>query len=391
MKIVIVKEGLARGLNAVQNVISSRTTLPILSNVALKAADDKLVIEATDLDVRISCEVEAKVEKEGGITLPSKKLFGIVRELQNPEIEIEVDLEKSICSINSGASHSKIHGLPYEDFPPASGFEFYQLPPMPKSKNEKMVSITQNQLRSILKKTSYAVSLEETRYVLNGIFFKLEKEKITAVATDGRRLAKVEEESETGELPEVSFIVPTKAINELRRLLGDEGRVDIQWTDTQAAFSLMPRDTETEETKDEMWLENIRLETKLIDGTFPNYQQVIPKEGKERVGIEMEEFLSALRRAEIMTSDKSNSVKLHISENVMEITANTPEVGETRERLAIRHEGGEISIAFNPQFVMEPLKALGEGEVNIELTDELSPGVFKKGTFLYVIMPMRMS
>lgn len=376
MKITINNESLLSALSAVQNVISSRTTLPILSNVLMEAFENKLKLTATDLDVTVSCEVEAKVEVAGSITLPSKRFLGIVRELETPEIDLNV--EDTICAIHAGASYFKIHGLPFDDFPP-----------MPKLENEKEISITQSQLKSLLRKTSFAMSLDEVRYVLCGILFKLEEQRITAVATDGRRLAKVEEQSETGASAESEFIVPNKAVVELARLLEEEGRVDLKWTETQASFSLVSTHPESEDSGLPM---KKFLMTKLVDGSFPNYAQVIPSECKERITLIREEFLHALRRAEIMTSDKANSVKLQISKNTMQITSNTPEVGEARETLAIKHDGGEITIAFNPQYVMDPLKVLEEDEVVLELIDDLSPGVLKTNSpFLYVIMPMRMS
>ena len=369
MKISIAKEKLIAGLQAVQNVVSSRTTLPILSNVLLQAAEAKLVLTATDLDVTVSCGVAAKVEEGGSITVPVKKLFGIVRELATPEIELDID-SKGICSIRAGASFFKIHGLPAEEFPPIPSFT-----------DEKKITLEQNALKSILRRTSYAVSTEETRYVLNGIFFSLGDQRMTVVATDGRRLALVDEEAELGEDSKGEFIVPTKAINELNRLLGSEGSVELRYTDNQASFTL----SENEEA-------SVFLMTKLVDGNYPNYRQVIPSQSKERIPLEREEFLQALRRAEIMTSEKANSVKLKISKNTLLITANTPDVGEARETIAINYDGDDIGIAFNPLYVMDPLKVLEEDEVFLELSDELSPGVLKiNGPFLYVIMPMRMS
>ena len=226
MKISIGKEKLITGLQAVQNIVSTRTTLPILSNVLLQAAEGKLVLTATDLDVTVSCGVEANVKEGGSITVPVKKLFGIVRELATPEIELEVD-DKGICSIKAGASFFKIHGLSADEFPP-----------IPKFEEERKIILEQGSLRSILKRTSYAVSTEETRYVLNGIFFSLGDQRITVVATDGRRLALVDEETDIGEESKGEFIVPTKAIHELNRLLGTEGTAEIRFTDNQASFTL---------------------------------------------------------------------------------------------------------------------------------------------------------
>jgi DNA polymerase-3 subunit beta len=369
MNLTISKEQLINGLQAVQNVVSTRTTLPILSNVLMRAEGDRLEFTATDLDVTIACSVEAKVKKPGASTVPVKKLFGIVRELSNSEIDLEVD-EKNVCSIRSGASFYKINGLNADEFPP-----------LPKFKEDKKVVLPQETVKSMMKKTSFAISTDESRYVLNGIFISLKDHKMTMVATDGRRLALVDEEVDVSEKSQGEFIVPAKAVNELNRLLVDKGEVEIRYTDNQASFTL----------KDDKG-SSVLIITKLIEGNYPNYRQVIPNEVKERVALAREEFLHALRRAEIMTSEKSNSVKLAFGKNNLAITANSPEVGEARESIAINYKGKEMAIAFNPKYMIDPLNALTNDEVFIELIDELSPGVLKiNGPFLYVVMPMRLS
>jgi DNA polymerase-3 subunit beta len=368
MNLTIAKDQIISGLQAVQNVVSTRTTLPILSNVLMQAREGRLELTATDLDVTISCAVEAKVKKAGESTVPAKKLFGIVRELNGGEVEVEVD-ERNFCSIRSGASYYKINGLGADEFPPP-----------PQFKEEKKVVLPQEKLRGMLKKTSFAVSLDESRYVLNGIFLSLKDHKLTMVATDGRRLALVDEETEVPEKSQGEFIIPAKAVNELTRLLQDKGEVEIRFSENQAAFTL----------KDDKGF-SILIMTKLIEGNYPNYRQVIPAEAKERIALGREEFLHALRRAEIMTSEKSNSVKLTFGKNNLTITANSPEVGEAKESMAINYKGKEMAIAFNPRYVIDPLNALPNDEVYLELIDELSPGVLKiNGPFLYVVMPMRL-
>ena len=368
MNLTISKEQIIAGLQAVQNVVSTRTTLPILSNVLLRAEAGHLEITATDLDVTVACKVEAKVTRPGTTTLPVKKLFGIVREL-NGEIDIESD-EKNVASIRSGSSFFKIHGLAAEEFPP-----------LPSFKDDKKVNLSQETIRAMLKKTAFAVSTDESRYVLNGIFISLKEGKMTFVATDGRRLALVDEEVEITEKSTGEFIVPAKAVNELTRLLQDKGTVEIKFGENQASFALQNESSFS-----------VLLITKLIEGNYPNYRQVIPGEAKERIALGREELQQALRRAEIMTSEKANSVKLAFGNNNLTITANSPEVGEARETLAINYKGKEFAIAFNPRYLIDPLVALTEDEVFLELIDELSPGVVKiNGPFLYVVMPMRLS
>jgi DNA polymerase III subunit beta len=368
MKFTIAKEQLLTGLQAVQNIVASRTTLPILSNVLLRGEGERLDLTATDLDVTISSSVLASITRPGSITVPVKKLFGISRELGVPEIEFEVD-DKYGLKISAGASYYRINGIAATDFPP-----------LPQFTDSRRIVLPQEKLKGMLRRTSFAVSTDETRYVLNGIFVSLKEQRMTMVATDGRRLALTDEEIDTGDI-QTEFIVPTKAINELNRLLQTKGDVEIKVSENQASFLLTGEQPGSS-----------LIITKLVEGNYPNYKQVIPSETGERISLAREEFLQALRRAEIMTSEKSNSVKLSFSRNNLAITANTPEIGEARESIAINYKGDDRAIAFNPGFLMDPLKALDVDEVFFEITDELSPGVIKVASpFLYVIMPMRMS
>ncbi len=364
MKFSVAKEKLLEGLQQVQNVVSTRTTLPILSNVLLQARGDEIHLTTTDLDVGVRGSCEADVEKEGATTLPARRLFNIVRELPSSEIQIDVN-GKNAASIRSGQSFFKILGLPEEEFPP-----------LPKFEDAKVVTIRQKDLRDGLRKTSYAISTDETRYVLNGVLFSFKDNKLTLVATDGRRLAMVEIELEFPRSHEAEFIVPTKAVTELQRLLADDGEIKVSMGSGQIAFDLS----------------KTLLVSKLIEGNYPNYRQVIPSEAKERIKLERETFLNSLRRVSLLASDKSHSVKLSFSKNNIDITATTPEVGEAKESLAVAYKGRDFSIAFNPEFLMAPLRALTEDEVFLDLIDEMSPGVLKIQTpFLYVLMPMRIS
>lgn len=364
MKFSATKEKLLEGLQQVQNVVSTRTTLPILSNVLLQAKGTEVHLTTTDLDVGVRGAFEASVEKDGATTLPARRLFTIIRELPSSEVSIEVD-GKNAASIRSGQSFFKILGLPEEEFPP-----------LPKFDSAKNVTIPQKALRDGLRKTSYAISTDETRYVLNGLLFSFKENKLTLVATDGRRLAMVDIELEFPKSHEADIIVPTKAVTELGRLLAEDGEVKVSVGSGQIAFDL----------------NNTLLVSKLIEGNYPNYKQVIPTETKERVTLERETFLNSLRRVSLLASDKSNSIKLNFSKNNIDITANTPEVGEAKESLPVAYKGRDFSIAFNPEFLMAPLRALGEDEVFLDLIDEMSPGVLKIQTpFLYVLMPMRIS
>lgn len=369
MNLTITKEQLITGLQAVQNVVGGRTTLPILSNVLLRAEGGRLELTATDLDVTVSCTVEAQVKKGGACTVPVKRLFSIVRELNGAEIELSAD-DKSVCSVRAASSFYRVHGLSADEFPP-----------LPRFPEGKQVVVKQEAMGTMLKRTSFAASTDEARYVLNGIFFSLKDHKLTMVATDGRRLALVDEEVDVPEKSHGEFIVPSKAVAELSRLLQGNGDVEIRYAENQAAFHLKGEQAPP-----------VVVTTKLIDGNYPNYRQVIPSESAERVTLVREEFLHALRRAEIMTTEKANSVKLTFGKNTLAVTANSPDVGEARETIALNYKGKDMAIAFNPRYLIEPLAALTEDEVFLELTDELSPGVLKiNGPFLYVVMPMRLS
>lgn len=364
MKFSVSKEKLIAGLQTVQNVVSTRTTLPILSNVLVQAAGNHLRMTTTDLDVGVSGTIEVQVEREGGTTLPARRLANIVRELPAADVQIDVD-SKNVATIRCGQSFFKILGLPEEEFPPLPRFE-----------EAKSFTLSQQALRDALRKTSYAISTDETRYVLNGILFSFKENKLTMVATDGRRLAMLDIEVEFARSQEAEVIVPTKCVTELARLLGDDGDVKMAIAENQVAFEIG----------------GTLLVSKLIEGNYPNYRQVIPGDAKERITLERELFLNAVHRVALLSSEKSNSVKLNFSKNNIEIVANTPDVGEAKESLAVNYKGREFSIAFNPEFLQAPLRNLTNDEVFLDLIDEMSPGVIKiQSPFLYVLMPMRIS
>jgi DNA polymerase-3 subunit beta len=362
MKCVIAREALLSGLQIVQNVVSTRTTLPILGNALVQAADGKLIISTTDLDTGIRASVDAEIIKGGATTLPARRLFSIIRELPAAELTLEVD-SKQVATITSGASFFRIMGLPEEDFPP-----------FPKGDGSKTFKLPQGVFRDMLKRTAYAISTDESRYVLNGVLLSFKENKLSLVATDGRRLALVEQDLEFPKGSEVEAILPTKAVQELSRILRDEEPLSISFAENQVSFDLG----------------NTFLYSKLIEGNYPNYKQVVPAEAKERIILEREIFLNAVRRVALLSSEKSNSVKLIFTKNNLDITANTPEVGEAKESLPITYKGKDFSIAFNPEFLMDPLKNIDSDEIFFDFIDELSPGVIKyKRPFLYVIMPMR--
>jgi len=364
MKFRIAKEAFLDGLQQVQHVVSSRTTLPILSNVLIEAGEGGLRLTTTDLDVGVSGTAQADVSKPGSTTLPVRRLVSIIRELPSSDIEISVDA-KSVASIKSGPSFFKIIGLADNEFPPLADFD-----------DAKEYRIPQAMIQEGLKKTSYAISNDETRYVLNGIFTSFKEGKLTLVATDGRRLAMVENDLEFPASHETDFIVPTKAVQELQRLLTGEGEVVLRLSDNQVCFEIG----------------SSIIVSKLIEGNYPNYRQVIPGESKERLTLNREALLETVRRVSLLSSDKSNSVKLSFGASELGVTANSPDIGEANETIPVKYDGKEFAIAFNPDFLQAPLKALDEEEIHLDLIDEMSPGVLRTDdAFLYVLMPMRVT
>jgi DNA polymerase III subunit beta len=364
MKLKVNKEALLDILQKVQSVVSPRATLPVLSNVLLKAENGQLTVTATDLELSVQTRTSAEIVKEGATTLPARRIFSIVREIPSAEVEFDVD-EKNVASITAGSSHFKLNGMSDEEFPP-----------LPKLDGGHVYGLDQPVFREMLQKTAYAASTDETRYILNGVLMSFAENKLTMVATDGRRLALIDQELEYPKDAERDLVLPTKTVHELIRTLEDEGALKIRAAANQIAFDFG----------------EMLVISKLIDGTYPNYRQVIPSGADVRIAIEREGFLAAIRRAALLTTDQSNSVKMSFSKNTLEIVTQTPDVGESRETLPIKYDEKELSVAFNPAFMMDPLKILQCDEIFFELTDELSPGVIKADLpFLYVIMPMRVS
>ena len=364
MKFSVVRSKFLDGLQRIQNVVSGRGTLQILQNAMIEAEDDRLCMTTTDLDISERCYVECQIEEPGSTTLPIRRLASIIRELDEGQIMVEVD-EDDVATVQSGSSYFKIIGMSVRDFPP-----------VPVTEGKFCYRIDQGVLREMLRKTSYAISQDETRRVLNGVLMAFKDNKLTMVATDGRRLALVEQEIEFPPEAEAELILPNKAVTELMRLLGNEGDLKVYAQKNQAVFEIG----------------TTMMSSKLIDGVYPNYRQVIPGACDERVVIEREALLSALRRVSVVTTDKSNATRLTFSANQLTISINTPDVGEGRDTLPVKYAGKEISIIFNPEYVMDPLKNIDDDEVFLEMNDGHSPALLKCNVpFLYVLMPLRIS
>jgi DNA polymerase-3 subunit beta len=375
MKFRINQDHFSNGLQQVLNVVGSRATMPILSNVLIDAADGHISLTTTNLDLGIRCRIKADVSEAGSITLPVRKLATIIREMPQSDIFVETGANQQ-AKISSGGSIFKIMGISPEEFPPLPSFE-----------NRHVFELSQAAIVSMLKSVSYGQSTDENRYILNGVYFNFVDQKLTLVATDGRRLALTALDTEISDDNTGNLILPAKTVVELERLMGKGEKVKIAFNDRQAAFEIGINDT-----GDTGLVDHLYLVSKIVEGNYPNYRQVIPNETEHRVKIERELMLECVHRAALVTSDKSNSVKLKVSKNLLEISGSSAEYGESHESMAIAYDGPEVQVAFNPQFLMEPLKALTKDEVFFEFKDELSPGVFKTlDNFICVVMPLRLN
>ena len=376
MEFKINKDHFSNGLQQVLNVVGTRSAMPILGNVLIEAGTDHISLTTTNLDIGIRCRITADVSTEGSITLPVRKLATIVKELPQQEVFFELSSNNQ-AKITSGGSIFKVMGIGTDEFPPLPSFE-----------NQHVFKLEQNDLANMLKSVSFAQSSDENRYILNGVYFNFSDENLTLVATDGRRLALTSYELESDSSDTGNLILPAKTVSEIERLLGKGESVKIAFNDRQVAFEIAIEDEEGNSGL----IDHIYLVSKIVEGNFPNYRQVIPKETEHRIKVERELFLECVHRAALVTSEKSNSIKLKISKNLMEIMGSSAEYGESHESMGIAYDGPDVQIAFNPTFLMEPLRALSHDEIFFEFKDELSPGLVKTlNQFLCVIMPLRLN
>ncbi len=374
MKFKINRDHFANGLAQVLNVVGSKATMPILSNVLIEAEKDQISLTTTNLDLGIRCKIKAEVKETGSVTLPVKRLSTIVRELPNVDVSFDASPNHQV-KLSSGGSNFRIMGIGKEEFPP-----------LPEFGDEKAYSLEQSELATMLRSVAYAQSTDETRYILNGVYFNFKDGKLSLVATDGRRLALAGKELEVPAASAGAIILPAKTVGELLRLLDKGAKVKINFNDRRASFQIAT-DKDTSGL-----IDSVYLYSKVVEGNYPNYQQVIPKETHQRIKLERELFLQCIHRAALVCSEKSNSVKIKLTSNLLEITAQSPDFGEAHESMAISYSGPDLQVAFNPAFVMDPLRALTKDEVFFELKDEVSPGVFKTlENFICVIMPVRLS
>ncbi|MBL7068614.1 MAG: DNA polymerase III subunit beta [Candidatus Omnitrophica bacterium] len=362
MKLKISRKKLQDAAQTTHGVVTTKNTLPILSNILIEAENNKLHLTTTDLDMAITCQTEAKVIQQGATTVPAKRFTDIIKELAEEEVTITAK-KNNIVTIDCQNAYFKVNSLPKEEFPK-----------LPNYKNQESITIEQTKLKNMLNMTSFAISHDETRYILNGVLFEIRPQKITMVATDGRRLAFIEREHDTKIQKPRKMIVPIKAINELQRALKD-GEAKIYFGQNQTTFDLG----------------GVVIISRLIEGEFPKYEQVIPKEHKEKLRVDRDQLLAAARRANLLTNQDSQAIKLDVFKNKMVVSKNTPDVGEAREELETEYKGSDLSIGFNPTYLIDALKNIDVEKIGLELTAPDKPGVIRTpDNFIYVVLPMQL-
>lgn len=369
MKIEVVQEFFAKILASTLGAVPVKSTTPVLSHVALEADGGNLRILGTDLEMSIVRETkEVRIDAEGSVTVPAKKLFEIVGAFPPGPLCISAD-EKHKVSIRSGKSEATLTGGLREDFPtiPAVG-------------DETVFSLPADRLALLLERTTFAAGSEEVRTFLNGANFSTSGKTLRVVATDGHRLAFAEEtlgKAVKGK-KEADVVVPLKALRELRRILPEEGDVDVSISGNQIAFS-MPGAT---------------LSSRLIAEPFPNYQAVIPKKTTSTARLDAADFAQALVRALPIAEDKSGSVRLSFSDKGVRVTAESSEIGTFKDEVPASLQGNAVEIAFNAKYLLDYLRVLAEGEVEVRFTESTNPAILRRanadedGSF-YVVMPMR--
>ncbi len=366
MKIRIDKSDLLRGIQVVGNVITTRSVLPILSNILFETAKNRVQLTTTDLDIGISLLLDAEVIDPGAITISTKRLSDIVKELPAGVVALSTR-KNNIVDIQLENCEFKLMGLPKEEFPKLPDF---------KEKSE--VTFEQAVLKQLLQLTTFAISHEETRYVLNGLLFELKNEagqtSVKFVGTDGRRLAVVEKKQDLKTQKEFKIIIPHKAIQELLRNLQEEGEVTVGVGPNQVFFEM----------------DGITLISRLIEGEFPDYQRVIPPASSTKVFLEKEPFVLALRRANLLTTPDFQAVKLEVFKNKLVISKTTPDIGEFKEEIPIDYTGKEMLIGFNPTYFLDMLRHWPEAGFTLELYDADKPGVVRGDEYVYIIQPMRL-
>jgi len=370
MEITVSKSELLKELTATQGVVERKTTIPILSNYLFEAADDRLALTATDLDLSLRTSCATKVKKEGSCTIPARKLYDYVKLLPDGDISIKL-LENHWISIRCGRSNTKMVGMARANFP--------TLPVFPAAG---AVKIPAKVLRAMIGKTIFAIANEESRYTLNGALMVLKPESITMVATDGHRLAHVERPGEKfeGISGEMKTLVPKKAMNELRVLLDatDSDHVEFAKDDSTLFFRIGQR----------------LLTSRLLTGQFPNYEAVLPKDNNKSITVTAVDFSSAIQRVAQFADERSGAIRMKLEKNELKISSSSTETGESEDSLETAYDGDLVTMGFNSAYLLDFLKASGADQVRLEFKDSQSAGQLRPEEgedykYRYIVMPMR--
>ena len=366
MKFSVDRESILRPIQQVSGVVERRQALPILQNLLLQIQNRKLLITGTDLEIELKTFVEVAVEDEGLVTVPARKLLDICKEIPE-QAEIKFSLSQNRLELRSGRFRSTLSTLPAEDFPSFDD-----------SDANLTVEAEAKELKLLLDKTSFAMAHQDVRFFLNGMLIESGKNFLRAVATDGHRLALSNIPQAGLNEKEVQVIVPRKAVLELQRLLPElGGRVKIEFSKSNL----------------KVLSENYTFATKLVDGKFPDYQRVIPKEGSKIVMAERNEFRQALNRTSILSNEKFRGIRLNLSNALLELSANNPEQEEAEESISVNYEGEELQIGFNVSYLQDVLSVIDNEKVKITLHDSNSSAILEDpeaDQFLYVVMPMKL-
>ncbi len=369
MKLSIERSALLGALAHVQSVVERRNTIPILSNVLLRAEGDKLFLTATDMDLTVIEGTGASVSQNGSTTAPAHTLYEIVRKLPD-SAEVELSLKDNQLSIRSGRSRFTLGTLPVADFP-----AYDNKPLLHKFK------LPAAELRGLIDRTRFAILQDETRYYLNGIYIHATKSNdvpvLRAVATDGHRLARIEMPLPEGAAKIPGVIIPRKTVGEVRKLIDEIGaEVEISLSDTQIRFAL----------------NDVVLSSKLIDGTFPDYERVIPADNNKILVVDRKSFAEAVDRVATISSEKSRSIKLSLSGGSLTLSAQSAESGQASEEIEVKYDSDTIEIGFNSRYLLDIAQQIESEGAQFKLSDAASPTIIQDPadtTSLYVLMPMR--
>ena len=377
MKFKINRDHFSSGLQFVTSVVGVRKTMPILQNVLIEASGSKIHLTTTNLDLGARCSVKAEVEEGGSVTLPVKELGRIIRELADMEVRVETS-ETPKATISTRGSVFNVIGMDSKEFPP-----------LPEIEERNNFTINRSELISMLKSVSYAQSVNEERYMLKGVFFQFDKEKLSLVATDGRRLAVTQKSINTTEEEQGEFILPSLTVSEIEKMPDIGESVRFAFTDRQVAFQL---DVSDRKDENHGFVENIYLVSKVVEGKYPNYKQVIPRDDFNVAEVERELMQECVHRAALVSDEK---ITLRIKPKEMEITGQST-LGDACESMNISYAGEETTVSFNPRFILDPLRFISQDKLKLEFRDDMSPGVFRvlesektDVSILCVVMPIR--